>query len=307
MPATLKSRKRLLLAAATLAALTVALTVDTLTTARLYAQSPSDERIAFEVASIKPTRSESGRTSFQFVPGRFTATNCTLKDLIQFSYFVQDYQLPKGPDWINSARYDIDAKVPDSIADDLRKLTQIQQVDPSNPIKQRLLQSLLADRFKLEIAYKKKAMPVYVLVVAKGGPKLAQTATTPGAPGSNSQGAPPNRPRLGITGRGQITGTGVPVSALATILSRQLGREVLDKTGLKGTYDLKLQWTPDETQPLNLPERGQTSAPSSAAPSDSSGLSIFTALQEQLGLRLESKKGTVDTLVINHVEQPSPN
>jgi uncharacterized protein (TIGR03435 family) len=276
-------------------------------TTQLSAQSVSKDKMAFEVVSVKPDRSGPGRTSFQFIPGRFTATNCTVKDLIQFAYLAQDYQIANAPGWISTEHYDIDATVPDSIAEKLRQSTQLQQVDPSNPIKMTLLQSLLADRFKLAITRATKPMTVYVLVVAKGGPKLTPTATPPtdlSNPNPQVQGR--NGPSMGITGRGQIVGTGVPVRALALILSRQFGQQVLDQTGLQGTYDIKLQWTPDETQPLRSPGSPAPDA-SNAPPPDASDASIFSALKEQLGLELKTQKEPVDTLVVEHVEQPLPN
>jgi uncharacterized protein (TIGR03435 family) len=266
----------------------------------LPAQSAAGDKMAFEVASVKSNHSGNDRSVFHYTSERLTATDMTTKDLIQLAYFAQDFQLPKGPEWINSARYDIDAKVPDPIAEKLRKLNQVQQADPIGL----MLQSLLADRFKLKVRHVTKEMPVYALVVAKGGSRLTQTTVTPPDPsGSNPQGPPRN----GINGRGEITGNGMPVSGLAAILSHQLGRMVLDRTGLKGNYDLKLQWTPDEIQPLSVSDGSRTPTSPNSPPLDSSRPSIFTALQDQLGLRLESIKGPVDVLVIDHIEEPSPN
>jgi uncharacterized protein (TIGR03435 family) len=109
-------------------------------------------------------------------------------------------------------------------------------------------------------------------------------------------------------GPGQLTGQGLPMESLARLLSQQLGRTVLDQTGLKGNYDFTIQWTPDQSQPAMLkgPEGGKP-ATDNAPPPESSGLSLFTAIQEQLGLKLESRKGPVEFLVIDHVEKPSEN
>jgi bla regulator protein blaR1 len=269
-------------------------------------QSPAaaGSRPAFEVASIKPNHAADSRSFIQLHPGRFVATGATARFLIQFAYDAQDFQVSGGPTWITSNKYDVDAKEEDSIAKELETLTPFQRMDQIRM----MIQSLLADRFKLNVSRDTKDVAVYVLVVAKNGPKLTQTAvTSPETAAGNPHGPPPNGPRIGITGNGQVTATGVPVSLLAEILSHQLGREVVDHTGLKGNYDFKLQWTPDENQPLSGPDGGPTQTPANAAPPDSSGPSLPTALQEQLGLRLESQKAPVDVFVIDHVEEPSPN
>jgi uncharacterized protein (TIGR03435 family) len=312
----LKICRRFFSATACVAALVVPVVVAALAAPRLPAQSSSQalagqsppasdgNRPAFEVASIKPNRSGDSRPLIQLRAGRFVATGATARFLIQFAYDAQDFQLSGGPSWINSNKYDIDAKEEDSIAKELQTLTAFQHMDQIRL----MLQSLLADRFKLQVRRDTKDVAVYALVVAKNGPKLTQAAVTPPATAAgNPQGPPPNGPRIGITGNGQVTATGVPVSLLAEILSHQLGRQVADHTGLKGNYDFKLQWTPDENQPLSSPDGAPTPTPSSAPPPDSSVPSLSTALQEQLGLRLESQKGPVTVFVIDHVEEPSPN
>jgi len=265
--------------------------------------STAGDKPSFEVASIKPNHSGSARSIFSFPPGstRFTATNLTTKDFIQFAYYLQEYQLSKGPNWIYSTRYDIDAKLPDATVGELQKLSQFQQMDQVRL----MLQSLLADRFMLKVNRETKEVPVYILVVARDGPKLTETAPISSDDANLNAQGPPRGPRVGITGRGQITGTGVPVSLFADILSRQLGRKVLDRTGIKGNYDFKLQWTPDESQPSSGAE-GNPTVPAAPA-SDSSEPAIFTAIQEQLGLKLQSQKGPVEILVIDRIEQPSEN
>jgi uncharacterized protein (TIGR03435 family) len=164
----------------------------------------------------------------------------------------------------------------------------------------------LADRFKLKIHTETKQLPVYELVAPKGGSKLKEATAgdtyANGIKGLDGVG----RGGLMRVGRGQLTAQAVPITSLANMLSQQLQRTVLDKTGLTGKYDLELNWTPDQgSDPMfkgaeGSPQRGD------AAP-DSSGPSIFTALQEQLGLKLQSAKGPVETLVIDHVEMPSEN
>jgi uncharacterized protein (TIGR03435 family) len=170
-----------------------------------------------------------------------------------------------------------------------------------------MVQALLADRFKLKVSHQTKELPVYALVVAKGGPKLTETQVPPPTPDGT---AAPNRGFRGIRmgGPGQLTGTNIDMGLLADLLSgqRELGRLVIDQTGLKGNYDWTLKWTPDRSDPMfKAPDGGQPSG--DALPADSSGPSLFTALEEQLGLKLEARKGPVETLVIDSIEKSSEN
>jgi uncharacterized protein (TIGR03435 family) len=153
-----------------------------------------------------------------------------------------------------------------------------------------MLQDLLADRFHLKLTREAKEMPIFALVLAKSGAKLKES--TVGEDGRRMQ-----------TGRGRIEVQGIDMASLANMLSQQLGRTVVDKTGLTGNYDFKLEWTPDLGQPQGPKEIGGAET----APPDSLGPTIFTALQEQLGLKLESTKGPVEILVIERVEKPSEN
>jgi uncharacterized protein (TIGR03435 family) len=169
-----------------------------------------------------------------------------------------------------------------------------------------MLQPALAERFKLKVHSETKQLPVYELIVAKGGAKLKEA--TAGDTYANGIKGPDGVGRGGMmrSGPGQLTAQAVPMTSLANLLSQQLHRTVLDKTGLTAKYDLELNWTPDQGSdpmfkgPEGSPQRAD------AAP-DSSGPSIFTALQEQLGLKLQSANGPVETLVIDHVEMPSEN
>jgi uncharacterized protein (TIGR03435 family) len=281
--------------------------------------SIAGEKPAFEVASIKPSHSQDPGTHIGIPAGRFTATNVTAKTLIKFAYngnqggfSLRDDQVSGGPSWIESEKFDIDAKVQDSLVEGQEKQLPFDQWTVQIRL---MLQSLLEDRFKLKVSHETRQLPVYVLVVGKNRPKLTHSTVAPIGPlGSNPPGsAPPKGPLLGlkrdqITGD-QITGVGMPLGPLAELLSQQPelgGRMVLDQTGLKDTYDFTLHWTPENpTNAPNGPDGSQ--APASAPPPDSSAPSIFTAIQEQLGLRLESQTGPVHVLVIDHVEEPSPN
>lgn len=248
----------------------------------VHAQQQSAPRPAFEVASIKPGDPNSQMFRIGSMPGgRFAANNASLKMLIQTAYDVRSHQISGGPNWLDSAKYDIDAK-PDSA-------TPIPAGPAGGPQMRLMLQSLLEERFKLKLHRESKEEPVYELMVARGGPKLQKATDSL------------KQQQRGLRmGRGQLTGTAAPMSILVTQLSQQLGRSVIDKTGLAGQYDFELKWTPDLGQ--------SQGGPADAGPQpDPPGPSIFTAIQEQLGLRLESTKGPVDVLVIDYAEKPTEN
>jgi bla regulator protein BlaR1 len=246
---------------------------------RLTAQTSKPP--AFEVASIKPGDPSARGVRIQINPGgRFTAANVNLKFLIQYAYGVRDFQIAGAPGWAGSDRYEISAKPEEgeNATQDQLKL---------------MMQTLLADRFQLTFHRETKELPVYALVVGKNGSKLQQAEAA-------------NRPELRM-GRGMMSAKGVSMEMLANQLAQQLGRSVIDRTGLKGQYDMKLEWTPDTSEPRD-PMKGDVRATPDAAPApDAAGPSIFTAIQEQLGLKLEGQKGPVDILVIDHVEKPSAN
>jgi bla regulator protein BlaR1 len=305
--------RKLLLAAAGVAAIGGPVAFGVLSAPQSRAQSQADGAPlpSFEVASIKPNHSGDGRVFIQIPPGRFTATNVTLKFLIEFAYNIKDPQLSGAPGWTGSERYDVEAKEEDSSADARQKLGPEQRERQLRL----MVQSLLADRFKLKVTRETKELPVYALVVAKNGPKLKETTITPDDDAGPSPPGPPGPPgpqqhkRMAMMGRGQLTMSGVPISLLADSLSRIVGRNVIDKTGLTGNYDVSLKWTPDPGQGPMFPGAGgpEGRPPDAPPPPDPSGPSIFTALQEQLGLKLEPEKGPVETFAIEHVERPSEN
>jgi uncharacterized protein (TIGR03435 family) len=251
----------------------------------------------FDVVSVKPNKSESGMVRVMGKQDGYSASNVSLKMLIQGAYGIRADLISGAPSWADSARFDIDAKVADSDVDALKKLSPEQR--------RLILRPLLADRFKLKVHIETKQLPVYELVLAKGGSKL--TEATPGNTYANGIKGPDGVARGGMmrVGPGQLTAQAVPMTGLANMLSQQLSRTVLDKTGLTGKYDIELYWAPDQADPVFKGPDG--SLPKGDAAPDSSGPSIFTALQEQLGLKLQSAKGPVETLVIDHVEMPSEN
>jgi uncharacterized protein (TIGR03435 family) len=247
--------------------------------------------LEFEVASIKPT--EPGAQGSSFMTDRsagLNVKNMAVKSLVGFAYDVKEFQISGAPGWVNTERYDVTAKSshsggeeppdPRSMSDDQRKLRDTQLREK--------LQSLLAERFGLVVHKEMKDAPAYALVVGKNGPKL-KVVTVPG----DQQGIRGN-------GRGHLQGMAAPSAMLASVLSNNLGRPVLDKTGLTEKYDWTLEWTPDAA--IARPE-GLDSPP----PSDGTGPSLFTAVQEQLGLRLDSIKAPIETIVIDHVDRPTEN
>jgi uncharacterized protein (TIGR03435 family) len=246
-----------------------------------------DKPLQFDVVSIRPDNSAGGRSASH--SDGYSAT-LPLRVFVAVAYDIQgDNLVTGGPGWVDSARYSIDAKVDGSDLDAYHKLSGKQR--------DAMLQSILADRFKLKAHIKAKELPIYELVVAKGGPKLRETKPDDAddndvkGPDRISQARP-------ITIRsGLFRGHAVGMSDLVDgILPRELRRIVVDKTGLTGRYDISLKWTPDQGPAPMLNGEPDTSAPS-----------IFTALEEQLGLKLNSTKGPVDTLVIDHIELPSEN
>jgi uncharacterized protein (TIGR03435 family) len=253
---------------------------------------------AFDVVSVKPNKSDSGMVRIMGKPDGYAASNVSLKMLIQGAYGIREDLISGAPSWADSARFDIDAKVAGSDVDALKKLSPEQR--------RLILRPLLADRFKLKVHTETKQLPVYELVLAKDGSKLKEA--NPGDTYANGIKGPDGVSRGGMmrVGPGQLTAQAVPMTNLANMLSQQLRRTVLDKTGLTGKYDIELNWAPDQgADPMFKGPDG--SLPKADAAPDSSGPSIFTALQEQLGLKLQSAKGPVETLVIDHVEMPSEN
>lgn len=277
----LDAGRKLLLAAAGIAAVAGPVVFGVFTAPAIRAQSQPAAKPAFEVASIKPNTSADHRVMFQITPGgRLACTNATAKILITMAYNLKPHQLEGGPAWLDSDKYDITAKGNGATGRDDLKL---------------MIQSLLADRFKLAFHRETKEMPVYVLVPGKNGPKLHASEPSGGEVKSQFR-----------MGRGQLDLQSANMAGLADALSTQVGSNILDRTGISGFYDIKLEWTPDESEsPLF---KGPPDGKAAAAPApDAAGPSIFTAIQEQLGLKLESQKGPVEMFIIDHIEKASEN
>lgn len=296
--------RKLLLGAAGIAAVAGPVLFGLLNVPQSRAQSPTHAPApAFDVVSIKPNHNRDGRFRLGSDPGRFTADNITVKFLLQFAYGVKDAQILGAPGWTDTEHYDIHAKRDEPSADPQRMLS----LPDEEALGRQMLQAMLADRFKLVVHHEVKQMPVYVLMVGKNGSKLHESEAA--APEENIPlgPQPPDGPQarhsIRMNGRGSLSAVAQNLDMFADLLSRLAGRPVLNQTGLKGDYDFTLQWTPDEG-------RGQMPGgpPGEAAPpSDASGPSIFTAVQEQLGLKLEPQKAPVDTIAIDRVERPSEN
>jgi uncharacterized protein (TIGR03435 family) len=300
--------RKLLLGAVWLVAVATPIVFGLVTVTPIRAQSQTENAAglapAYEVTSLEPSRPGSGMVRFLFTREGVSATGVTLQSLIQGAHGVGDHQISEAPDWVKSEQYDIEATVDKSVADELGKLSE----DQRKVATQRMLQALLADRFKLTLHRETTVLPVYALVIAENGPKLQESK--PGETYPNGF-AGPDRGGAGMMKitmdgtMGQLAGQGVSLTSLAQALSQRLGRSVLDKTGLRGSYDFTLQWPTDEglVPRVKAAQDGKQGADSSPSP----GPSIFTAIQEQLGLKLQSQKAPVEILVIDHAETPSKN
>jgi uncharacterized protein (TIGR03435 family) len=234
---------------------------------------------SFEVVSVKPSDPNGPGTVIQFPNGSaFQADGITARDCLAFAYEIQPFQVSGGASWIGSQRYDITAKMPADAAGAPRTPERIARMRVA-------LQALLAERFQLVVHRETRTMPAYTLVAAKSGFKLK--ATTDDGHGSWS------------SGRGKLKAQRTSIDAFARYLSGILGNPVTDATAIKGVFDLTLEWVPDDVQSPG--KAGGEAAEPSAGPS------IFAALQEQLGLKLETKKTPVEMIVIDRIERPTAN
>jgi uncharacterized protein (TIGR03435 family) len=234
-------------------------------------------RLEFEVASIKPAKPGADGGGIKPLPGgqTYVATNVPVKLMIKLMFHLNDRQISGGPGWLDTDLYDVDAKAdgPHSL-DDLHVM----------------FQNLLVDRFKLKYHKETRILPAYELVVDKSGAKLTENK-------SPEHFDIPVRP----TGFGKLEATHCSMSYFSWSLSQRLDRPVIDQTGLTQFYDFKLEWTPE------LPP-GVAARPDLAANvPPTNGPDIFTALREQLGLKLDSHKGPVEVMIIDQVERPSEN
>jgi len=253
------------------------------TSAPLLAQSPESTLATFEVASIKPNTSNQPASMVGEPGGRFTAINTPLRFFIRTAYRIQDDQIVGGPGWLNTDRFDILAKAEPTVP-------PFSQLLP-------MMRALLAERFKLAVHSEVRELPVYALVVAKSdgtfGPRFKVTDCPLPQNGA--------RPCANISqGPGRLTLRGMPITDLLQFLAPATNRVVVDRSRLTGRYDVDLEWQPDQ-----LPQRPAGAGDTTSI--DTNRSSIFTAVQEQLGLKLEATRAPVDVIVIDHVEQPTPD
>jgi uncharacterized protein (TIGR03435 family) len=278
----------------------------------------------YEVATIKSYKPGAGegpnvmRVGIMNAPDGFTASGATMQMLVSVAYGIQNFQITGAPDWFNNDRFEIDAKMESSVADALAKMSQ----DDRTQARQKMLQALLADRFKLTIHRETKEMPAYILTIGKNGSKLVEAkppdpqAAAPAGSGGGGRGGPG---RGGISTSGgpggvTVSADSVPMAGLVRILAQSLRSPVIDKTGLTGNYAISIKFMPENFGGGGGP--GFATPPSGGAPgapvqpdpaAEPVGPTIFVAVQEQLGLKLDKSKGQVEIIVIDHVEKASDN
>jgi bla regulator protein blaR1 len=271
--------RRLRLASAGFAAVVLPLAVGAFRIQAVRAQQPAGP-LEFDTVSVKPSNPNSSHgTVVDVTPGgTLHAVNATLKDLIETAYDVRSFQIEGAPRWADANEYDVDA-TPGTH----QQGAAASRLGWTNVRFQ--VQALLKDRFQLQLHPETRIAPIYSPAIAKAGIKSSGLSAT-------------QSPQRGITaGQGTMLGEAASMTQLAYKLSRLLQRPVVNNTALAGNYDFKLEWTPDLSP----------SAPDGQPVETSLGPSLFSALQQQLGLRLEATKGPMDVIVIDHVDKPSEN
>jgi uncharacterized protein (TIGR03435 family) len=234
------------------------------------------DKLSFEVATVKPTRPDSTDVSWDSGGDRVSIQNYTLRQLIKAAYDIKsDSQILSGPEWMSKQRFDIAAKIDD---DEVAKLKKMSRAEREQAPKL-MLQALLAQRFQLKVRMETRSLPIYGMVVNKPNPKLAPSSSS--VDGHSLS-----------THNGHMTAVSVSMDRLADSLGqmREIGdRVVLNRTGLNGSYDFELSWTPDYGNGI---------------PTDANDPGLFTALREQLGLKLEPQSGPVPVIVVDAAAQP---
>jgi uncharacterized protein (TIGR03435 family) len=264
------------------------------------ALAAQDPRPTFEVASIKPGDPSSGGSMYGSKgPGQFNTENLVVKTMIAIAYDIKDFQIQGGPSWMSSEKYTINARGNMTGTQEERRKQQTLMV-----------QSLLEERFQLKFHRETKEMPIYALTIAKGGPKLTAADCVKFDDMHRPEPPAPGQPRprycgnMGITGgpngNSKFNGIGITPERLAAWLSNVTSRVVLDKTGLTQPFDAQFEYA--QNRPMT-----QTSSTENASIPVDAGPSIFTVLQEKLGLKLEGEKGPVEMMVIDRLEKPTEN
>lgn len=244
------------------------------------AQSP-----AFDAAAVRPSAQRAAGSDWVFRPGgQFTASNITVLELIGVAYSVETFRIVGGPEWIRTAPYDVQTRAAAGVTPEETRL---------------MLRTLLQERFQLRITTERRDIALYALLLSRGDRRTGERLQPATASSCVDRGelpldvlrdAPPSCGRL-FTNPGRMSGRRVPLDLLATRLSPIVQRLVVNRTGLTGMFDLELEWTPD----------------SGPSPATRDAPALFTALAEQLGLKLESSTGPADILVIDGIERPTEN
>lgn len=288
--------RRLLLASAGAAAIFFPIFFGLLHATPSWAQARVEapkELPAFEVATVKPSAPDGTMVMTKATPDGMQIRNAPLIYVIHLAAGLlnaNDDQIIGAPSWVKTEKYDIAAKVNESDVPKLDKLSRIE--------KNEMMMSVLADRFSFAAHWQTRELPVYDLAAAKGGSRLREAKPGDTYPDGLKDDQGQSSPGMVRVGYGTVDCQAVPITTLLEILSSLAGRTVQDKTGLTGKYDIKLRWRPEGSRPN--PE-------AAADATEGSEADFFTALQEQLGLRLIPAKGPVHVLVIDHIEKPSPN
>ena len=264
------------------------LTIITQSAARSQTQAQTaaanTPKFEYDAATIKPAKNPAGGWALQYDGDTLRGLNVPLLYVVKFAFGIyEDYRIVGAPKWLDSTTYDISAKIDAPTMDALKKLPKEQQ----NRARGQMLQDLLAERFQFAAHRETKELPVYFLVVGKNGPKLPEAKPDPNGP-NNAFWSPRMKDGIVTTTAHNMTAEG-----LAHYLTGPMSHTVLDKTGLTGTYEFTLTFTPE-----NAPE---------PAPGGVNAPYLSTALQEQLGLKLEPGKGPVEIIVIDRIERPSGN
>ena len=276
------------------ALLAIVLAASSLISVRAQEPAGANATSAFEVASVRPNKSGTTQANVSMPPNGVNIVNLPLRGIIQLFFRINQPSKVIGiPDWTITERFDITARAAGPVTDDERRL---------------MVQALLADRFKLVARREKREISTLVLMLARNdgklGPKLIESKGCIDPRDARSRGAAPADTPTPVCGpkpggQGRLILVGSPMSQFTSLLALMVGTTVVDKTGLTGRYDLELTYTPDRQLPAGLEIPGPAADPN--------GPSLYTAVQEQLGLKLESHKELEEVLVIDHIERPSEN
>lgn len=253
----------------------------------LGAQSAPAKGPEYEVVSVKPTKEQSGSMMIKPTADGYSATGANALFMIMDAYQLRNFDLVMGlPAWAKTMRFDVETKMSPEMIEESKKLTQ----DERDRQRRLMVRAMLVDRFKLVAREESKEMPVYALVPSKGGFRLKPLVSSePEKTGAKL----PNGMRGGMlmNGHNSLTGQSISIQFLASALSNTVHRQVVDRTGITGDYDFTLKF-----QPEDAPAGGDSSDPS-----------IFTALEEQMGLKLEPTRDKVPSVIVEHIEQPGAN